>query len=486
MAQPPGLALRSIHAALWGASGSALQIALQFGIQVVLARLLGPEQYGLFAMAAAVISLGGFFSYGLATGLVQKRTLTDADVRFANFWQLVVGATVAAAVFALAGPAAVFFHEPRVAPLIQTLAVLCLVQALSAVSGGLLNRELDFKSVQLAALAAYALGYGLVGVPLALAGYGVDALVMAFLIQTLAVAAIQYARKRQTLGLLVRHPEAGWFLRYAATVSATQINNWALMQLPRVVVGRLFPSAAVGLYSLPYNLMTQLAGTVTGLQGPLFSAGARVQGNAARLRSVFLTMLAATTLLAAPPFIGMAAAAHTLVLAVYGEAWVESAPLLCAFALAMPFYIATTMGTPMLWNSGRTTQELTFQLPIVFVLAAAAWAAAQYSLAAVAWVMCGIFALRFVVITAAACKALQLRVRDVGKALQAGIAVSVLVAVAIMFVDPLFDNPQLALALDITAGLAVQLAALALLRPWFPAEVQALFAKLRTLVPGRA
>jgi len=44
MAQPAGLALRSIHAALWGASGSALQIALQFGIQVVLARLLGPEQ----------------------------------------------------------------------------------------------------------------------------------------------------------------------------------------------------------------------------------------------------------------------------------------------------------------------------------------------------------------------------------------------------------------------------------------------------------
>src|SRR3954468_24647395 len=118
MSQPAGLALRSIHAALWGASGAVLQLALQFGIQVVLARLLGPEQYGLFAIAAAVISLGAFFTYGVPTALVQKRTLTDEDVRFANLWQLLLGASVAAAVFALAGPAAAFFHEPRVAPVI--------------------------------------------------------------------------------------------------------------------------------------------------------------------------------------------------------------------------------------------------------------------------------------------------------------------------------------------------------------------------------
>src|SRR5438874_920208 len=111
MPQPAGLALRSIRAALWGASGSTLQLALQFGIQVVLARLLGPEQYGLFAMAAAVISLGAFFTYGVPTALVQKPALTDEDVRFANLCQVVLGTTVAAAVFALAGPAAAFFQD---------------------------------------------------------------------------------------------------------------------------------------------------------------------------------------------------------------------------------------------------------------------------------------------------------------------------------------------------------------------------------------
>jgi lipopolysaccharide exporter len=486
MAQPAGLAQRSISAALWGASGSVVQLALQFGIQVALARLLGPEQYGLFAIAGVLVSLGGFFTFGVTSGLIQKRTVTDEDVRFANFWQLCIGAIVAAAVFLLAGPAAGFFQEPRVAPVIQVLAVVCLVQALCSTAGALLQRELDFKSVQLATIGAYALGYGVIGIPLALAGYGVGALVMAFLAQTLALAALLYAHTRHPLGLAIRHRDAGWYCRYAVTVSATNVNNWALMNLSRVVVGRLFPSAAVGLYSLPYNLVTQLASTVTGVQAPLFSAGARVQGDAARLRTLFLTMLAATALIAAPAFIGMGVAAPTLVLALYGGAWAESAPLMRAFALAMPFFIATAMATPMLWNSGRTTHEFKFQLPVVFVLVAAAALAAQHSLAAVAWAMFGIFVLRFVVITVAAMRALHLGLRDVASALRAGIFVSALVAAAILVVDPLAHNHQLALVLDMSTGLAVQLVALRLVRPWFSAEVNALFERLLAMLPRRA
>jgi lipopolysaccharide exporter len=486
MAQPAGLAQRSISAALWGASGSVVQLVLQFGIQVVLARLLGPEQYGLFALAGVLVSLGGFFTFGVTSGLIQKRTVNDEDVRFANFWQLCIGAIVAAAVYLLAGPAAGFFQEPRVAPVIQALAIVCLVQALCSTAGALLQRELDFKSLQFASVGAYALGYGVIGIPLALAGYGVGALVMAFLIQTIALAALLYARSRHTLGLAIGHRDARWYCRYAVTVSATHVNNWALMNLSRVVVGRLFPSAAVGLYSLPYNLVTQLASTVTGVQAPLFAAGARVQDDAARLRTLLLTMLAATSLIAAPAFVGMGAAAPTLVLALYGDAWAESAPLMRAFALAMPFFIATAMATPMLWNSGRITHEFKFQLPIVFVLVASAGLAARHSLAAVAWAMFGIFVLRFVVIAAAAMRALHLGVLEAGRALRPGLFASALVAAAILAVDPLVHNHPLALLLDMSIGLAVQLAALRLVRPWLSPEVSALFERLLAMLPRRA
>jgi PST family polysaccharide transporter len=250
----------------------------------------------------------------------------------------------------------------------------------------------------------------------------------------------------------------------------------------------MFPSAAMGLYALPYNLVMQLASVVVGaVQPPLFSASSRVQDDLARLRTAFLTVLAATTLLAGPVFVGMSVVPETIMLAVYGQEWAESAPLLRPFALAMPFFLATAMGTPMLWTSGRTTQEFKFQLPIAFALAVAAYVAAQHSLAAVAWAMLGIFVLRFIVITTAACIALELRVRHVAAAFRAGVAVTVLVAGAIALVDALAaqmtEQRQVLLAIDVVTGCMTQVIALRLFRPWFSAEVLALFEKLLARLP---
>jgi len=488
MSESASLSQRSISAVFWGASGSAVQLALQFGVQVVLARLLGPEQYGLFAMALVVISLSGYFVTSVGFGLIQKRSVTDEDVRFVNFWQLSVGAVVAIAVFVLAETAAGFFQEPRVAPLLRAMSVVCLIQAAAGPAGFLLNRDLDFKSIYVAGIAAYALGYGLLGIPLAVAGYGVNALVVPYIAQSLLALAILYWRRRPVLGFVIWHRDARALWSYGLTVFATNMSNWALYNLSRAVVGRMFPSAAVGLYSMPYNLVMQLASAVMGaVQPPLFSTSSRVQDDVTRLRPVFLTMLAAIVMLCAPLFVGIAVAPQTIILALYGDEWAQGAPLLRAFALAIPFYLVTGMATPMLWTTGRTTQEFKVQLPIAAALALATYLAARHSLEAAAWAVLGIFALRFIVITTATCIALKLRVRDLATAFRAGVAVTLLVAGAIAFVDGLAvhmtDQRQVVLLLDVATGLVAQVIALRSLRPWFSLEVRILFEMLLARLP---
>jgi len=491
MSKTENLSQRSISAVLWGASGSAVQLILQFGIQVVLARLLGPEQYGLFAIAFVVITFSNFFSsIGIAYGLIQKRTVTDEDVRFVNFWQLSSGLIVAITVFLLAETMAGFFQEPRVTPVIQALSVVCLIQAAAGPSLNLLNRDLDFKSIQLAGVVSYAFGYGLVGIPFALGGYGVNALVAALITQTVFNLAMLYWYKRHVLGFVIWHRDAHELVWYGLTVFATNINNWLLMNLSRVVVARAFPSAAMGHYSISYNLMLQMTGALMGnLQPALFSASSRVQDDVARLRTAFLTMLAAIALLLTPIFIGIAAAPETIMLALFGQAWHESSLLLRPFALAMPLYLAIGMATPMLWTAGRTTQEFRFQLPITFALAVAAYVAAQYSLAAVAWAVQGIFVLRLVVIMSATCVALDLRVRHIATACRAGVAATLLVASAIALVDgmavQMTEKRLVVLAVDVGTGVIAQVIALRLFRPWFSSEVRTLFEKLLVRLPRR-
>lgn len=489
MPKTTDLSQRSVSAVLWGASGSAVQLILQFGIQVVLARLLGPDQYGLFAIGFVVITFGGFFSnVGIAYGLIQKRTVTDEDVRFVNFWQLLTGSAAAIAVFLLAEPVATFFHEPRVAPVVQAMSVICLLQAATGPSSNLLQRDLDFKTIQFAAVLAYVGGYALIGIPLALSGHGVAALVAAQITQTTLNLAILYSAKRHPLGFVIWYRDASALWRYGLTVFATNMTNWLVMNLSRVVVGRTFPSAAIGLYSLAYNLVLQFANSLMGvLQPALFSAGSRVQDDLGRLRTAFLTMLSATALLVAPVFAGIAAVPETVTLALYGDAWRDGAPLLRPFALAMPFYLLFGMATPMLWTSGRTTQEFKLQLPVCAALAVAAFGAAQYSLVAVAWVVLGIFVLRLAVVLAATCAALKLRGRDLVAACRAGLTVTILVAVTIALMDTLAgrvtDKHLIVLALDAAAGAIAQIAGLRLSRRWFLQEMSALFEILAARLP---
>ena len=491
MAQPAGLAQRSISAALWGVSGSVVQAVLQFGIQVVLARLLGPEQYGLFALGLVAVTMSNVIALSFVYGLIQKRTLTDEDLCFVNLWQLSIGAAVAAAVYLLAAGVAGFFQEPRLAPLMEAMAIVCFVQAAAGVPATLLTRELDFKWLYAANTASYAVAYGMLGIPLAAAGYGVHALVMAFITQNVLSLVALYWRKPPRLGLVLWHREAGAFCRYSVTVLATHLSNWALQNVGRAVVGRMFPSAAVGLYALAYNLTMQLAQTVNGaVQQTLFSASSRVQDEVARQRRMFLTTLSATALLLVPMFAGIAAVPNTITLALYGDAWADSAPLLRAFAVGVLFHLFAAMATPMLWTSGRTTQEYKLLLPMVAGLAIATYIAAQHSLVAAAWAACVIFALRCLVMTMAACRALGLGARDVAGAVRAGIAVSALVAVAVALVDAmalqLTHRLPVVLACDVATGLVAQLAALRLLRPWFSTEALGLLDRLVAMRLKRA
>ncbi|MFY8016898.1 MAG: oligosaccharide flippase family protein, partial [Inhella sp.] len=165
-----------------------------------MARLLGPVEYGVFAIGAIVIGFSAFFSdVGLAYGLIQKREVTERDVRFVVTWQIILGAVVTALIALAASPIATFFGEPRAASVVLALSALCLINALTAPALNLLKRDLDFKSIQIDFLVSYIVGYLLVGLPLALFGFHVWALVWAWLIQAAVNGLLLYRRTQHAL-----------------------------------------------------------------------------------------------------------------------------------------------------------------------------------------------------------------------------------------------------------------------------------------------
>src|SRR5690606_35087050 len=183
MSDIPELRQRAIGGVLWSAVGTAMRVGMQLAAQIALARLLGPEPFGLFAVALVIIALSGLFAeVGLAYGLIQKPSVSRQDIRFAFTWQLLLGLLVMLAVLAGAGPIAGALDDVRAAGVLRALAPGILLSALAATPTMLLRRRMQFKWLQLSGAAAYALGYLGVGLPLALAGWQVGALVAAYLV----------------------------------------------------------------------------------------------------------------------------------------------------------------------------------------------------------------------------------------------------------------------------------------------------------------
>jgi lipopolysaccharide exporter len=465
------LGRQSAIAFLWGAGGSVIKIILQLGIQVILARLLGPAEYGLFALGVIVVGLGAYFSdLGLAYGLIQKQSVSVDDVRFVWTWQCILGVSVASAIFLSADLLTTFFSKPEAEFIFQWLSLVILINAFTAISTNLLKKSLNYKVLQIAHLSSYCLGFGCVGIPLAVAGFSGTSLVAAWLVQSITNLVILYSYVRHPLTFKLWTATGGHMLRYGATVFATNLINWALNNADKILVGRIFPASVVGLYTTAFNFVNSPSSTIyVNLQSIVFSAGARLQDDHEALRQIFLRLLSLITLVAFPLFMVIGVGSEFIIVTVYGHAWINAAQFLTPFALVMPFLLVWGISTPILWNSGHTKLEFWLQLPLVFVWLAALYAVSNSTPKVVAIVAASLFASRCLIIALAVGRAIKISPLQLFGAVQGGILLTLIVAAVSILLKPGIAAAEIhasvQLFLLLAAGVITYLTSICLLTP---------------------
>jgi lipopolysaccharide exporter len=465
------LGRQSLIAFFWGAGGSVLKIILQLGIQVILARLLGPTEYGLFALGVIIVGLSAYFSdLGLAYGLIQKKSVDANDIRFVWTWQCILGLSIASTIYFSAGSITVFFSKPEAEFIFQWLSLVILINALTAISTNLLKKKLNYKALQIAQLSSYCLGFGCIGIPLAIAGYGGAALVGGWLVQSSSNLLILYSYVRHPLTFKLWTADGNHMLRYGATVLGTNLINWALNSADKILVGRIFPASIVGLYTTAFNFVSSPSSTIyVNLQSIMFSACARLQDDHDALRQIFLRLLSLITLVAFPLFIVIGIGSEFIIATVYGEAWVEAASFMTPFALVMPFLLVWGISTPILWNSGHTKLEFRLQLPLVFVWFGALYAVANSPPQLIAVVAAALFAGRCLVITLAVGRAVNIPLLQLFQAVRGGALLTLMVGSVSLLLQPIIAAIQIHVSLQLflllTAGVITYLLSICLLAP---------------------
>jgi len=396
-----GLAQATFSALKWGYGGTAVKVVSQMLIGIVLARLLGPEPFGLVAVSWLVIGLGGLVSdFGFGAALVQRKTISEEEIRYAFTIQVLIGIGLTLIVAIAATPIALIFNQHQVVPVLRALSLIFFIQAFSQTAVSLLRRNLDLKGIQLAQVMSYTLSYIVLGIPLAFLGFGVWSLIAAQLSQSLLYTAFTYLRARHPVKPLF-NTSVGLF-SFGSKVMGTNILNWSIQNMDNAFVGKFFGVASLGLYSRTYTLMVMpLNSIVTVLQGVLFPAYSKAQEETETLKRAYLASVGVIAMIVLPLFGSIAIIPHTVIEGLYGEKWLGAVPILVPVALAMPFLAIMALAGPLIWGKGKVGKELVIQAITAMLFVLVLLVTSKISLVTLAWGMFGVYVVRFFLMTRA-------------------------------------------------------------------------------------
>lgn len=402
------LTRKSLSALKWNYIGRFISLALQFSIGIVLARLLGPEPFGLVAIALFVQGLGNLFAEGgLGSALIQSQDITDHDIRSVFATQILIGLTITTTIVGTAPLLAAFFHEPNATLVISIMAASFTLQALGQTANALIRREFAFKKLQIISIISYCIGYIGLGLPLAFFGYGVWSLVIAQLSQISINSIATYLNHRHPILPLV-NPKNCRFLRFGAAMTLNNITSWGISSLDTAIIGRFFETATLGVYNRAFNLVNMPTYAVaSSMQTVLLSVYAKSQSDTRILQNTYIASASLMALIFLPLYSAMSAVPDLLILGLYGESWHAAIALLTPLSFAMGFTAIIAMAGPLLTGIGKPEIEFKAQLITLFFSIPLLLIAATHTITTLVWAVFASYILRFLLVTSMALQTIK-------------------------------------------------------------------------------
>lgn len=353
----------AVSSLLWKLFERGGNAVVQLAVQIVMARLLAPEEFGALAIMLVFINVGNVIvTSGLNTALVQAVEIDETDLSTV-FW-LSFGASLVlfGGVFVGAPVVAEFYAMPYIVSPLRVLGILLLVTAFNSVQVAIVQRELRFRKVFNATLASVVLS-GVLGIAAALAGAGLWALV----VQQVAYQLVNCI----ALGFQVK-----WFPRfvfdgakarshfgYGWKLLASGILDQGYQSLSDLIIGKQFSAASLGLVSqgkkYPQAVGKMLDGAI---QPVMLSAVSRVQEDVAYVKRLVRRALKTSTFLIVPSMALFAVCAEPLVRILLGEQWLPCVPFLqmyCVIYMLLPIH---TTNLQALNGMGRSDLFLKLEL----------------------------------------------------------------------------------------------------------------------------
>lgn len=350
---------------------------IQLIVQVVLARILAPEDFGALAIMLVFVNIGSaIVQSGLNTAIVQSPEIEESDCSTVFWMSFAISIVLYCAVFLSAPAVSAFYSMPA---FVWPLRILCLILpfgALNSVQIAIVQRRLQFRKVFVATMVAV-ISSAFFGIGLALLGAGIWALVAQQLVYQVVNCLVMALQVRWRPRLVFVAARARKLFAFGWKLLASGLLEQGYQSLSDLIIGKQFSASSLGLVSQGKKYPAALGSMLDGaIQPVMLSAVSRVQSDVAQVKRLVRRALKTSTFLIVPSMTLFAVAAEPIVGLLLGEKWLPCVPFLqmhCFIYALLPIH---TTNLQALNGMGRSDLFLKLELikkayGICFILFAA-------------------------------------------------------------------------------------------------------------------
>jgi len=355
---------KTLGALTWSLVQELSQRGLQFVIGIVLARLLGPKEFGMLAMVTIFIAVSqALVDSGFGSALIQRKEPTEADECSVFYFNIFLGFLMAGLLCLAAPWIAQFYDQPQLTSLVRALSAVLIINSISVVQNALMVRRLDFKRQAIVAVASMSVS-GVTALILAWRGFGVWSLVaqqiIASAVRTVMLWRINTWRPKWIFSVKSLRELFG----FGSGMMASALTNRIFDNLTSLVIGKAFSAVTLGFYSRAVTLQDtvsqSLANVANRVTFPVFS---QLQHDPERMKRGLRKAMTTLAFVQFPLLIGLAAVAKPLILFLLTEKWAPSIPYLQLLCFAGLLYPVHLLNLNVLTALGRS--DLFFRVGVI-------------------------------------------------------------------------------------------------------------------------
>ncbi|MFT3966538.1 MAG: lipopolysaccharide biosynthesis protein [Sphingobium sp.] len=422
----PSLKRRAASALFW----SSLQYwggrIVGLLIFVLLARLLNPADFGLAASAFLVMTLLNMIAeFGCSDALVQRKELRDEDINLPFFLSMAASVTMATLTFIFAPQIVELMRAPGLTPYLRAAAMICPFMTFLAFQEFLYRRAIMFRQLATRTIAGTVSG-GVVGIAMALTGWGTWSLIAQYACQTL-VGVVWLWRKPLWKPSLTFHPRSALEIAsFGSKILGVFVIDFTTQKSVDLIILRKFGIAALGLFTVStrlYMLLLQMLQTSINNVG--LTMLSTISHDMDRMRRLYIRTTSVCATLGTPVFVGLAVLAPEVNQIMFGSKWLGAEKVMMPLLLIGGVHCTQFVNTPYLTVTGNPRTLLHLSIFRSFLVLPPLYLIPSPSVSSTA----SLYALCLLAVTPfdflAAFRALSIRIADIARPIGMPITASI-------------------------------------------------------------